>query len=786
MSDQNNNSDPPKPTPPSTVVCDEIGSKDGSAGTNRTTLTATGTGPSVTVLPLPSDETSSTARRRLVTTHRKTKDYIETDSFANKRYEVPDQKRPRAAWGPKTVDAVKESISSRTRGEWLETFLPMTKWIKTYKWKDTLLQDFIAGSTVGVMVVPQSMSYAKLAGLPVEYGLYSAFMPVYAYAMFGSSRQLAIGPVALISLLLSTGLTHEMEKMGLTRENTPNYQAMYNQMAIQVSLLVGCMYIALGLLRLGFVTIFLSHAVISGFTTGAAVIIGLSQVKYLFGYDIPKSDVLHEVFKNIVANIDQFNYKTFMVGTIGVLVLVAMKYFGKHYPKYKWVRAAGPLTVCVISIILNVIFDMEAWGVPVVGTIPKGLPSVTTDVWFPIENADKLVLVVFSITIVGFMESIAIGKQLASKHKYELDSSLELIGLGMANFCGAIFNCYPVTGSFSRSAVNNESGAQSGISGMVTATIVGLTLLFLTPVFEKMPLAILASIVISGVLGLLDYEEAIYLWRVHKFDFGVWMVAFLGTMFLGVEIGLAIAVGVSLLLVTYESAYPHTAVLGRLPGTTVYRNVKQYPEAEVYDGIVLVRIDAPIYFANTQNVREKIAKYQRQAEQQLSERNGSIKYMVLELSPVSHVDTSALHILEDLHSNYQERGVQLCICNPGVSVMEKFVLSGLADSVGRQHIFTSVHDCVHWCLEEMDTFEVSLHGGEEDDDVGPIGGDSLATNDPNNAIFNSDLETGATRPAVGLVLASSDIETELREEMEISGSPRNTKIAIASIGTGQL
>ena len=212
----------------------------------------------------------------------------------------------------------------------------------------------------------------------------------------------------------------------------------------------------------------------------------MSQVKYLFGYDIPKSDVLQEVIENIIAGIDDFNYKTFLVGMLSIVALVAMKHVGKTYPQFKWVRAAGPLTVCVISIVLNVIFDLQGKGIPVVGYIPKGLPSVTTNVWFPIDNAGQLMLVVFSIVIVGFMESIAIGKQLASKHKYELDSSLELIGLGMSNFCGAIFNSFPVTGSFSRSAVNNESGAKSGISGVVTATIVGLVLLFMTPVFEKM------------------------------------------------------------------------------------------------------------------------------------------------------------------------------------------------------------------------------------------------------------------------------------------------------------
>jgi sulfate transporter 4 len=230
----------------------------------------------------------------------------------------------------------------------------------------------------------------------------------------------------------------------------------------------------------------LSHAVISGFTSGAAVIIGMSQLKYIFGYDIKRSDVLHELLKHIFSEISNFNYKTFLVGGASVLALLTFKNIGKSYPRFKFIRAMGPLAVSVMTILLNVIFDLEGKGIPSVGAIPKGLPSVTTDMWFPLDDAGKLMVVVSSITIVGFMESIAIGKQLASKHKYEIDSSTELIGLGMSNFVGAIFNAFPVTGSFSRSAVNNESGAQSGISGMVTAAIVALVLLFLTPVFEKM------------------------------------------------------------------------------------------------------------------------------------------------------------------------------------------------------------------------------------------------------------------------------------------------------------
>lgn len=761
---------------------EEVSSKDGSATTTGTSQD-NNEGITVTIQDIPHMDEESKARRRFVTKHRETLDYIQTDGLTNRRYSVPDSRSnhyPKYGMS-KAVATLKEDWKKRSGPEWLEIFLPMVKWLKIYEWKTAFLQDVIAGCTVGVMVVPQSMSYAKLAGLPVEYGLYSALMPVFAYSMFGSSRQLAVGPVALISLLLSTGLSHELEKSGINRDNTPNYDEIYNTLSIQVSFLVGLMYIVLGLLRLGFITIFLSHAVISGFTSGAAVIIGMSQLKYIFGYEVERSDVLHELLVHIFSKIKEFNYKTFLVGGASVLMLLTCKNVGKSYPRFKFIRAMGPLAVSVITIVLNVIFDLESKGIPAVGTIPKGLPSVTTNVWFPLENAKNLMLVVFSITIVGFMESIAIGKQLASKHKYEIDSSVELIGLGMSNFVGAIFNAFPVTGSFSRSAVNNESGAQSGISGMVTATIVALVLLFLTPVFEKMPLCVLAAIVISGVLGLLDYEEAIYLWKVHKFDFCVWQVAFIGTMFLGVEIGLAIAVSVSLLLVTYESAYPHTAVLGRLPGTTVYRNIKQYPDAERYDGIVLVRIDAPIYFANTQNIREKIMKYEMKAEDEMAERNGTLKYMVLEFSPVSHIDTSALHILDDILKTYQSRGITMCICNPGVVVMERLVLSGLADSIGRDNIYTSINDCVNACLDQMDNHECSQRGDP------PEPGESLMTNEDLNEYTPQpkDIEAGAGK-SVALVMGEDDVVEEVGQELVNDETNTGAKVTFSSLGTGQL
>lgn len=391
------------------------------------------------------------------------------------------------SWVEKYKQSMRETfLQPRSCSDWISTFVPLYRFLqKEYSWRNNLLTDILAGLTVGVMIVPQSMSYAKLAGLPVEYGLYSSLVPIYAYALFGSSRQLAVGPVALVSLLLNTGLLQVMEKEGMTPDNTPNYDTIYATMALQTSFLVGVCFIVMGVLRMGFVTIFLSHAVVSGFTSAAAIIIGLSQLKYIFGYPIASDKSLQGLLRNLFAGISEFNYKTFLLGTSCVFVLMGLKKLAQKYPRrFKWTKAIGPLLVTVVSIVLQATMDLEARGIPIVGPIPKGFPEFAGDVVFPITDIGNLSIVILSIVIIGFMESIAIAKQLANKHNYELDSSMELVGLGMANMTSGLFFGYPVVGSFSRSAVNNDAGAQSGISAMVTATLVALTLLFLTPVFE--------------------------------------------------------------------------------------------------------------------------------------------------------------------------------------------------------------------------------------------------------------------------------------------------------------
>ena len=437
-------------------------------------------------------------KRRFFTSHRQNLDRIQQDCASGNptRHTVHDPYKKEldefsasAAAGPeqwieKHKHNIKTMCQQRSCQDWAESAIPMVTWLKTYDWRRCLLSDIISGLTVGVMIVPQSMSYAKLAGLPVEYGLYSSLVPVYAYAFFGTSRQLAVGPVALISLLLNTGLTLVMENNDMTPENTENYTEIYGTLAIQTSFLVGVCYILMGVFRLGFITILLSHAVVSGFTSAAAIIIGMTQLKYVFGYDIPSDKSLHKMLYNIFKDIEKFNWRTFLLGFTCVAFLLGLKNIVKKYPKLYYFRALGPLIVTVVTIVLQATVDLEAQGIGIVGTIPRGLPSFSGGDAVAIEDIGQLSRVVISIVVVGFMESIAIAQQLAGKHNYEIDSSKELVGLGAANLCAGLFSGYPLTGSFSRSAVNNEAGAKSGISSIVTATLVGVVLLLLTPVFE--------------------------------------------------------------------------------------------------------------------------------------------------------------------------------------------------------------------------------------------------------------------------------------------------------------
>ncbi|XP_022890015.1 sulfate transporter 4.1, chloroplastic-like isoform X2 [Olea europaea var. sylvestris] len=564
-------------------------------------------------------------------------------------------------------------VKRMTWMEWIEFFLPCYRWISTYRWREYLQPDLMAGVTVGVMLVPQSMSYAKLAGLQPIYGLYSGFVPIFVYALFGSSRQLAIGPVALTSLLVSNVLGSIVDSS----------EALYTELAILLALMVGVFECIMGILRLGWLIRFISHSVISGFTTASAIVIALSQAKYFLGYDITRSSKIIPLVKSIISGADK----------------------GKSRKCLRFLRAAGPLTAVVLGTTFVTIYHPSS--ITLVGEIPQGLPKFSVPKEF--GHIKSLIPTAMLITGVAILESVGIAKALAAKNGYELDSNRELFGLGVANIFGSFFSAYPTTGSFSRSAVNHESGAKTGLSGIIMGIIMGCALQFLTPLFEYIPQCALAAIVISAVIGLVDYEEATFLWRVDKRDFLLWTITCITTLFLGIEIGVLIGVGVSLAFVIHESANPHIAVLGRLPGTTVYRNSQQYPEAYTYNGIVIVRIDAPIYFANINYIKDRLREYE--IDNDGSTKHGPevtrVHFVIIEMAPVTYIDSSAIQALKDLHQEYKSRHIQIAISNPNREVLMTLARSGVIDLIGKEWYFVRVHDAVQVCLQHVQSLNES-------------------------------------------------------------------------------
>jgi sulfate transporter 4 len=446
--------------------------------------------------------------------HRLESDRIRTDTEAHVRHAVPvddqngdddDDDEPGSCWWL-WLQRRRQLVTKQACKEYWKQIMPCQQCLK---YSLTMFRkDVVAGVTVAVMAIPLSMSYARLAGLPAYYGLYATLLPPVMYPVFASSRQLAVGTAALISLLVSSSLPPILQDEGLTDATSPEYIARYAQLAYQCAFLVGLINITMGLLRLGFITQFLSRALVSGFCSGAAVIIAVSQIKYIFGYNVPSSSRLQTLIKGLIDGISQFNWKTFLMGSLSVIILVSIKVASQKHPKLSWIRPVGPFLVSILAIILVVTLDLDTRGIPVVGNIPKGLPDITITLWTPLSN--RLWVPVISMVIVGFVQSISIAKRLAYKHGDEIDSSQELIALGMANLVGGAFQSYPVTGALGQSAANDDTGAQTGLASVVTAAVVLIVLLFLTPVFENIPMAVLAATVISFVLGMFVSRNAVH------------------------------------------------------------------------------------------------------------------------------------------------------------------------------------------------------------------------------------------------------------------------------------
>ncbi len=564
--------------------------------------------------------------------------------------------------------------------------LPIATWASNYDRRD-LRSDLAAGLTVGAMLVPQAMAYALLAGLPPEVGLYASVVPVVVYALFGSSRQLAVGPVAIVSLLTAAGLAP------LVEDGT----AAYLEAAALLALLVGGIHLVLGLGRLGFVVNFLSHAVLVGFTAAAALIIGFSQAKHLLGISVPRSEHFADSVRDVAAALDATHLPTLAVGVGSVVTLLALKRWAPRVP--------GALVVVVGATLAVRLFGLDDEGVKTVGEIPDSLPAFALpfggldDGSSTLELAGKLLPTALVITLVGFMESIAVAKVYARRHRYEVHANTELVGLGAANVAAGVFGGYPVTGGFSRTAVNDTAGARTPLASLVTATIVLATLAFLTPLFSSLPNAALGAIIIVAVTGLVDVAEMRHIATVKRSDLWSLGTAFVATLVLGIELGIGVAVAMSVLVVFARMSTPHSAVLGRVEGTTSYRNVNRFPEVECCDGVRVVRIDAALSFVNAVSVKRLVLDHAAalQAGPPRARSGGSSDVprwaLVLDGSGINDLDATGSDMLLDLADELESMGIALHLCDMKGPVRDVLRRSGLWDRL-ETRVHTSTHDAV--------------------------------------------------------------------------------------------
>lgn len=548
------------------------------------------------------------------------------------------------------------------------SFLPSLEWIKHYK-REWFRGDLSAGLTVGVMLIPQGMAYAMLAGLPPINGLYAVTLPLMVYAFLGTSRQLAVGPVAMVSLLTATGVA-AIAEVGT---------AAYLELAVMLALMVGAIQLLLGLFRMGFLVDLLSHPVISGFTSAAALIIGFSQLKHLLGIPLANSHHVHEVVGSAIQNIGATHLPTFLLGLAGIGLIMGAKKINKALP--------GPLLAVVFGVLAVWLLGLDAQGVKIVKEVPGGLPSLVLPglEW---SSFQALLPTALTISLVGFMESIAVAKAVQKRHKdYEVVANQELIALGAANFAATLVQSYPVTGGFSRTAVNDQAGAKTGLASLISAALIVITLLFLTPLFYYLPNAILASVIMVAVFGLIDWKEAKHLWQVDRSDFWMLAVTFVATLGLGIELGIGFGVVLSLVVLIYRAMRPHLAQLGRIPGTSNYRNLNRFDALEELEDTLIIRFDGPLFYGNLGFFREQL-------QQMMAEKSASLTNIIISGESISSLDSSALQFVRDLVKEQRERGKRIIFTSLIGPVRDILKKDHLIELIGEDNFFLTVQEAV--------------------------------------------------------------------------------------------
>ena len=548
--------------------------------------------------------------------------------------------------------------------------LPGLLWLQDYR-HSTFKSDLVSGLVIAFMLIPQGMGYALVAGLPPEYGLYACIFPPIIYALLGTSNKISMGPVALDSILIITGLS-VLAEPGTER---------YLELAILLTLMVGLLQFGLGLLKFGFIANFLSYPVIVGYTSAAALIIIGTQLEAMLGVDIVGGNIFAQLYQLYIA-FSEWSWITLGIGLAGILAMVASK---RHFPSLPL-----PLFLLVFGMIASGIWDIQGMGVDVVSSIPQGLPSFSLPN-VSIVDLKSLVPVAITVALMGYVGSMSICKSLENPaDKMHAQPNQELIAVGAANLVGALCRAFPVSASFSRSAAFRQAGAKTQVSAVFSSLFIGAAMLVVAPLFTLYPLpkVLLSAIIIVSVSGLFMLGQMKLLYSHNKREFYILFITFLATLILGVQEGLLIGVSLSILMMIYNTTSPHMTELGAIQNGTLYRNINRFTEAHVRDDVLIFRFDAPLYFANKDYFVSALHLWLKQRDLQ------ALKFVVLDAESINTVDSTAVIMLQQLIENLQKQGIQFYITNAIGPVRDTIKASPLSDYMTEKTMFSTINDAI--------------------------------------------------------------------------------------------
>ena len=557
--------------------------------------------------------------------------------------------------------------------------LPCRDWLKTYSVK-TLGSDLVAAVVVTIMLIPQSLAYALLAGLPAEMGLYASILPLVAYALLGSSRTLSVGPVAVVSLMTATAVGN------VTRE----LQVDYATAAITLALLSGTLLILLGLIRFGFVANLLSHPVVSGFITSSGILIGLSQLGHILGITA-EGDTLPSLLSSLLAALGNSNVYTLAIGAFALLFLQlcrtrlagALSTLGMARSTAELMTKAAPVMAVVLTILLAALGNLETKGVALVGAIPQGLPAFSAPN-LSLAVLGELLVPALLIALIGFVESVSVGRTLGGKRGERIDPNQELIGLGAANIAAGVSGGFPVTGGFSRSVVNFDAGARTQAASIMTAGGIALAAAFLTPALYFLPKATLAATIIVAVSSLLDWQAIREAWQYDKADFTAIAATIVMTLLFGVEVGVLVGVATSIGLHLHRTMRPHFAIVGAVPGTEHYRNVQRH-DVVTHNNILSIRVDESLYFANSAFLEDLVYSE--------VDKSGLVEHVVLMCPAINSIDLSALEALQEINRRLLAADIKLHLSEVKGPVMDALQRSHFLDKLAGK-VFLNHHAAV--------------------------------------------------------------------------------------------